>query len=269
MTVPPGSVLLGTVAIEPNRWGSIDRSGAPTTAVSEYLPDIARFGFDGIEVWERHLTEAPPEESQAVLDGEVPITIFNSYVSFDDPDPTTRDTVASWVRRARSQGVKFNVGNDPSLQTAYTERIATWLEALPPDVTLLCECHAGISIAEDPEIAAAVLSGAGPSDRVQAIIHTDEDPDRLRFRFDAYGDRISHVHVNYLGTEPGRPPTLYEVRSDLERKVALLESIGFRGSWTIEFVHGVFTESDRPEPLLAQAGEDLVVLREILGAPVS
>ena len=258
------TVLLGTVALEPNRWGTIDRSGAPTIDLAALLARIAAAGFDGLELWDRHLTQAAPSQSAAILSGPLPITVFNSYVGFDDPDPSARDEVATWVARAASLGVKFNVGSDPASQGVYAERIARWLAAMPPEVALLCECHDGISIAEDPEVAAAIFEVAGPADRVQAIVHTHEAPDHLRARFDAYGERITHVHVNFLDLHAGGAPVLADRRAELASKAELLTALGFEGSWTIEFVHGLLTDDDNAEQLLDQATHDLAVLREVL-----
>lgn len=255
--------LLGTVALEPNRWGTLDRSRRPVTTLSAWLPGIAEAGFDGIEVWEGHLTGADPDEAAAVLAGPVPVTILNSYVGFDDADPARRDAVASLVARAGSKGVKFNVGNDLAQQDAYAERIAAWSDSMPPGVTLLCECHEDISIAEDPAVAAAIFAAAGPPERVGAIVHTHEEPDLIKARFDAYGERITHVHVNFLAG--GGAPKLADERDRLEARAELLASLGFGGSWTIEFVHGALTDGDEPERLLAQAKDDLTVLREVLG----
>lgn len=240
------TVLLGTVALEPNRW----RRGEAID-LAPFLDDIAAAGFDGIELWERHL-------SDAVLAHPLPVTIFNTYASFDDADPARRRAVASAAEAAGAIGVKFNVGNDPSAVDAYAERVESWL---PPGITPLCECHAGISVAEDPALAAKLFAAAGPS--VGAIVHTHESEAHLRTRFAAYGERIRHAHVNFL--DEGRAPRLADRRDDLAATVALLRSLGFDGSWTIEFVEGTSTERDVPALLLAQAIEDLGVLREVLG----
>ncbi len=260
----PSEVLLGTVALEPNRWGLVDPSGRATIDVAALIPHLGQAGFDGLELWDRHLTQASPTQAAALVGGPLPLTIFNSYVGFDDADPTDRATVARWVAQAASRAVKFNVGNDPASERLYAERVAAWLEEMPADVALLCECHEGISIAEDPTVAARIFDAAGPADRVQAIVHTHESPDHLRERFDAYGERITHVHVNFLDVRGRGAPALQDVRGDLAAKVALLHGLGFRGSWTIEFVHGVLTDHDHPELLLEQATRDLAVLRDVL-----
>lgn len=257
------TILLGTVALEPNRWGLADPDAGATIAVSDWTLPAAAAGFDGLEIWERHLTEARDAEIARVLDGPLPVRVFNSYVSLDTDDDAERSAVSDWVRRSGATGVKFNVGNDPDQEAAYAERIARWLDGLPAPTRLLCECHAGISVAESPEVAARILTAAGPADRVQAIVHSNESDDHLRARFDAYGDRIGHVHVNHLDHDGG-PPPLAAIRDSVAAKAALLAGFGFEGTWTIEFVHGTLTDHDDPDRLMAQAIEDLAVLRAIL-----
>ncbi|UDY34208.1 sugar phosphate isomerase/epimerase family protein [Dermatobacter hominis] len=261
--VPAGAVLLGTVALEPNRWSTVDPSGAPSADLVAIAPQIAATGCDGLELWERHL---PPEpEAAATLLGALPpVLVLNSYVAFDRDDPAARDAVAARVRTSGARGVKFNVGADPALEEVYAERVADLLDRLPDDVVLLCECHEHISIAEDPTVAARILAAAGPAERVGAIVHTHESEAHLRARFDAYGDRIRHVHLNLLDPATMQAPALADRADDLGRTVALLRQLGFDGSWTLEFVEGVLTDHDEPGALVAQAAADLSVLREVL-----
>ncbi len=253
------------MALEPNRWRTVDPTGRATLALTDWLPAIAEAGFDGIEIWDRHLTEASADEADAILAGPLPISVFNSYVSLDEVAPGDRDAVSGWVARSGSRGVKFNVGNDAASESRYAERIAAWLEGLPDGAALLCECHHGISIAEDPAVARRIFEAAGPPERLQAIVHTHEEPDAIRARFDAYGERIRHVHVNFLDFQKGGAPPLRDERERLEARVALLDELGFSGSYCLEFVHGLLTERDDPEHLVPQAAEDLVLLREITG----
>ncbi len=257
------TILLGTVALEPNRWGNVDPSWGPTIAASEWFPRVAAAGFDGVELWERHLTAVPDAEVDRLTGSELPIAVFNSYAGFDEEEHDLRDEAARWIERVGAAGVKYNVGNDPDLETAYAERIARWVEQTADDVRLLCECHAGISIAERPAVAARIFEAAGSASRVQAIVHSGEEPDDIRARFDAYGDRIGHIHVNHLG-HPGGPPRLAEIRPELETTVELLGELGFDGTWTIEFVHGTGTEDDNADYLFERAVEDLAVLQELL-----
>jgi sugar phosphate isomerase/epimerase len=256
-------VLLGTVALEPNRWGTLDRSGRPTITLSDWLPAIAAAGFDGLEVWDRHLTAAPPAEVDAVLGGPLAVGVFNSYVSLDDEDDSGRSEVSQWAERARATGVKFNVGNEPGAEAVYAERITRWLATLPAAARLLCECHEGISIAADPTCARTIFEAAGPPSRLQAIVHTHEAADDLRARFDAYGERITHVHVNLLDETLHAPP-LRAARARLEATLTLLDELDFTGDYTLEFVHGLLSERDEPGALVEQAADDLAVLRDLL-----
>lgn len=257
-------VLLGTVAIEPNRWGTIRPDRSPQTRVGNWLGRIAALPVDGLELWEGHLTRVDPEEVAAILDGPLPIRILNSYVDFDAEDPSDRAEAAAWVERSGARGVKFNVGADPAAEGAYAERIAAWLDDLPPAVSAICECHVGVSITEDPATAARVFAAAGPPSRVQALVHTHDPPRLLAEKFDAFGDRITHVHVNHLDPSTMVHPRLSEVADELGATVELLGRLGFEGSWTLEFVAGLLTSRDHPAALIDQAADDLDVLHRLL-----
>jgi len=255
------TILLGTVAIEPNRWAAVDPSWAPTVSVADVLDRVQAAGFDGLELWEGHAVRVAAAEVGAIIAHPLPVTVFNSYVGFDDADATARTDAADWVRRLGCCAVKYNVGDQADQADAYAARIAAWIEQLP-DVRLLCECHEGISIAEDPAVAADLFDRAGPPERVQAIVHLGEDRDLTVRRFDHYGDRITHVHVNFLGQ--GAPP-LSQITDQVQARADLLRSRGFDGTWTIEFTHSVGSDDDRLEPLLESAVADLAVLREVVG----
>lgn len=257
------AVLLGTVAIEPNRWGTVHADRMPMCAVGEWADSIGGAGFDGIEVWDQHLTMASPTDVERIL-GTLSVPVFNSYASLDVADASERAFVADWVGRCGASAVKFNVGNDAAAERDYAERIAGWLELLPDTASLICECHEGISIAEDPIVAARIFDAAGPPERLGALIHTHESLDHLAERFDAYGDRIRHVHVNYLDVANRSVPALADRRTDLEASVSFLRSQGFTGTWTVEFVSGILSPDDHPEALMARAAEDVAVLRDVL-----
>jgi sugar phosphate isomerase/epimerase len=264
MSLTPGTVLLGTVALEPNRWATVDPSGAPLTEIAEWVTAIAAAGFDGLELWERHLP-VDPDAGATLLAGPLPITVFNTYVSFDDSDPAQRRAVAERVARCGSRAVKYNVGADPSRLDVYAERVRAWLDLLPSETAILCECHEGTASADNPAATARFFDAVGEAARVQAIVHTHEGADDLRAKFDAYGERITHVHVNYLDLSVMSAPPLADRQADLAAKAQLLDDLGFTGSWTIEFVHGLLTDGDEPGPLLDQAIADLPVLRGVPG----
>jgi sugar phosphate isomerase/epimerase len=266
MTMDPraptsAQVLLGTVAIEPNRWGMAKPDGAPVTVVSEWLDAIAAAGFDGLELWERHATWVDAGEVDKIAAGPIPVVIFNGYALWDDPDPGAREATAAWVRRFGATGVKFNLGNDPSARDAYVERLRRFHEQVDPSVRLLCECHEG-TLADDPAIAAGIFDAVASRERLQAIVHLHRKPHGVAAFMDGYGDRVGHVHVQLAEEGPDTDPAA--LADDLREGVELLRSFGFAGSWTIEFAYGRMTDHDEAGYILRWATRDLRALREAL-----
>lgn len=265
MSSTPSEIYLGTVALEPNRWGTVRPDRSPSTALAPLLGTIDSAGFDGLEVWENHLS-APisADDALAVRSGPVPVKILNSYVSLDEADPGARTAVGELAAAVGATGIKFNVGNDAASAEFYAEQIEHWVRVLPDDISLLCECHEGISIAEDPAVAAKIFEAAGRPDRLGAIVHTHESADLIARRFDAYGDYIRHVHINFLDISGPRVPPIGEVADRLGHVATQLRERGFNGTWTLEFVDGILSERDTPDELLAQAVADLDIVREVL-----
>ena len=89
------STYLGTVLLEPNRWAG-DRS--PAIRISEWGGRIASAGFDGIELWEKHVSMASVQEQAALRAGPLPITIFNSYAPMGAEGETARQQAAGFAR---------------------------------------------------------------------------------------------------------------------------------------------------------------------------
>lgn len=249
-------IQLGTIVLEPNRWFGVTQDRWGTTLVSEWLDAIAAAGFDGIELWESHFRDAEPSEQQAILDHPLPIAVYNTYVSFDDDDDHERQAAAELITRTGAPKVKWNTGaeRDEEALDAYGHRLERWAQTLP-GVELVCECHDG-SAMDDPGAAARVLAAGS-----NALFHTHDDVDLIRAKFEAYGDRITHVHVNHLFTGS---PRLADIRDELATKIGVARALGFDGTWTLEFVHGTGGDNDHPAAMLAQATEDLAVLRELL-----
>lgn len=256
----PGAVLLGTVALEPNRWGLRSPDREPLLRTADWLAAAERAGFDGIELWEHHATRAGEDEVARLAASPLPLSIFSTYASLDAEDDAARNAVADWVARLGCPAVKFNVGNDAGAVGAYGERLGRLAEKLPAGTRLVCECHGG-TVAEDPAVAREILGAVGGADRLQALVHLGDDIDVLDAAFGALGERIRHVHVNFL--RRGAPP-LAEIEDDLRARVERLAANGFAGSYTIEFVNGVGTERDEPPALVEAAIRDFATLRAVL-----
>jgi sugar phosphate isomerase/epimerase len=256
------AVLMGTVALEPNRWGAISPDRRPHLRAAEWVGRAEAAGFDGIELWEHHATLADDDDLARIESSALPVAILNSYVSFDDESDAAREAVAGWAGRLRCIGVKFNVGNDPTCIEAYIARLRRFADHLPQQTCLVCECHAG-TVAEDPPTAKRILEAIGTPERVQALVHLGDDPAHVASMFEALGHRIRHVHVNFL--KQGAP-VLAEISSDVRERIGQLRRHGFEGSYTIEFVNGVGTSRDTPSELVDVATRDLVTLRDALSA---
>ena len=263
-----GQIHLGTVAIEPNRWGLAEPGGLPLIRVSEWLPNIAEAGFDGLELWERHARSVPDEELDALLASEVPIRILSCYTSWDEPDDADRVETAAWIERVGAQGVKFNVGSDPDSIAAYTERLRRFEAEVPDGARLLCECHFG-TVAEDPNVARDMFDAIADADRLGAIVHVHPMArDEWSEPLSVLGDRVRHVHVQVA--EVPQSTTAAELSEVLRPAAEAISAASPTATWTIEFSHGMWgfgrddAEFDNPAYILQSAQRDLEALRAAL-----
>ncbi len=263
-----GQIYLGTVAIEPNRWGLAEPGGHPMVRVSEWLANIAEAGFDGLELWERHARSVPAEELDALLASEMPIRILSCYTSWDEPDDADRAETASWIERVGAQGVKFNVGSDPDSIADYTERLRRFEAEVPESARLLCECHFG-TVAEDPEVARTMFDSIADADRLGAIVHVHPGArDEWSEPLGVLGNRVRHVHVQVA--EYPQSTSAAELSEVLRPAAEAISAASPTATWTIEFSHGMWgfgrddAEFDNPAYILQSAQRDLEALRAVL-----
>ena len=89
-----------------NRWGAISPDRSPTLTTSEWLTQAAEAGFDGAELWENHAMLASEDELRALRGSRLPLSIWSSYASFDDPDdaPPAAMAAAMSDKRHGQQG---------------------------------------------------------------------------------------------------------------------------------------------------------------------
>ncbi len=263
----PHRILLGTVAIEPHRWRA---DLPPLIRASAWAGRARQAGFDGLELWQRHFTEADPAEQAVLAAQPEPLEIFNAYPSFEDtPEAAaTRERIAAAIRTTRARAVKFNLGTKPALRADYLRTFAAWAATLPPDITLLNECHGG-DIADKPA-AARALHDELALPNLAVIVHAfSTDEAELRAWFDTFGPAVRHVHVQHR-----HPDGLWRrLDADPARNAArarLLRELGFTGTLTTEFSDGVAwgrpnpAREENPEALFAAATADLAFLRQHL-----
>ncbi|MCP1309312.1 sugar phosphate isomerase/epimerase family protein [Paenibacillus tyrfis] len=250
-------LYIGTILLERNRWAAERK---PSYAVSDWQERFREDGFDGMELWENHALLAD-EREQSALEASGSVAIVNSYIGFEDGDEAERkrEVAAALVKRLRAPAVKFNLGADPAQLPIYIANVKRWAELLPTECRILCECHPGTA-AEHPDAAAEMLRrlGDGP---FQVIVHPFYCTGELEDWFKKLGSAITHAHVQ-LRDEDNHFIGLSRRSELVKDRLALMKSMGFRGSFTLEFTEGVRVNEDR-EALYEAVLKDLQILRNI------
>ncbi len=247
-------IYLGTVLLEKNRW--VDGVRQPSLQVSDWAERIASDGFDGLELWENHAVLASDEERERLRALPVPVTLFNSYDRCEDETLAARRLAAETALALGAEGMKFNFGRIADRHERYVGNVAEWRAMLPDPFRFLCECHGGTTM-ENPERASAVFRDLG-REKYEVIIHGfGGADDGIRKQFACHGDRITHIHVCLSSDGPVPDETV-------RARVALLRSLGFVGSFTIEFTEGVGADDEEAETLYRHAVRDMKQLRRCL-----
>jgi len=251
-------IYIATVLLEKNRW----RPGkVPTFRVSDWGQRFREAGFDGVELWENHAALATEGELSALAEMACPVRIYNSYCSFDDTGAADRKRAAELATRFAAQGVKFNLGHDEEAIPTYQRNLESWRHELPEGCRLLCECHGG-TVLEEPERAKAILDPLAAG--LEIIVHAfAADDDSLGEWLATFGAAVTHVHAAASGGD-GRLARLADVKELVHRRIRRLLGAGFAGTLSVEFTQGVAREPEGQDELLANATDDLQVLREAL-----
>ena len=260
-------ILLGTILLEPHRWRA---DLVPLVRASEWVGRASVAGFDGIELWQRHYTDASPEEKAALENLPEPPAVFSTYISFQDTSEAAaqREEVAEAIRRTRASGVKFNLGTDSTKRAEYLRNFREWAATLPPGVELFNECHVG-DIADKPRAARQIFDELALPD-LGIIIHAFSiEPQGLNAWFEQFPTAIRHIHVQHRHDD-GLWYRLERAVADNTAKCQLLHHHGFCGSLTIEFTETVEwgrqnpTSEKNSDALFTHACADLKFLRENL-----
>ena len=252
-TLPP--VYLNTVLPEMNRWNK-DKNEL-TLKVSEWAQRFTDDGFDGLELWQYHATRVDDEEVEKIRTGPCPVKIFNAYCTTEPEEAEARKTIAELALSLGATGMKYNSGKNFDRHDLYIESLKEWRTHFPDEFRLMCECHRGSTMADVP-LANETLDKLG-REQFGMIIHgMDNNLETLNERFGAYGDRIQHIHGNLSKQGP------ISVEEAIER-VELLNSFGFKGTYSIEFTEGMRDRLTQEE-LYANAVRDLKVLKQALEA---
>ena len=214
-------------------------------------------GFDGLELWENHVTRADASEQAALQTLPLPVTIFNSYAPLGDDWEAGRQKAAGHAGELGAKALKFNVGAKPALLASELRVARAWAANLP-GVELLCECHADTAL-EDPAVAAQALADYP---EIGVIVHPFSCAD-LPGWFRQLGARIRHAHVQIVDAQ-WRRWRLRDQAALVRERLAILREAGYRGSFTIEFTAGVGVAPEDRAALFAAASDDLLFLRDEL-----
>ncbi len=247
-------IYIGTVLLEKNGWLRTER--VPSVVISDWTKRIKEEGFDGIELWQNHALLASEEEQQKLVASPSPIKIFNSYARSETEAIEERQKSVQFSKLFNSEGMKYNFGRNAELHEEYTLNAISWRSMLPPQFRFLCECHGGTTM-QTPAQASETFKKMG-RENYEVIIHgfggSDEE---VKDAFAFHSDRITHIHSNI-----SLKVTLDE--SVVQQRVDLLRSLGFNGSFTIEFTEGINSENENAETLFQNAVRDQKILRRCL-----
>lgn len=250
------SIYIGTVCLEPTRWGSRQ----PSFAVSDWLKRFEADGFDGVELWEFHYLAADEAEQERLVAAAAPVAIYNSYVGFADEDAEARAKAAEVIARLQAKAVKYNLGGEATKLNEYRRNLLAWAEQVPASCPLLCECHPG-TVLENVEDAVAFFKDFDP-ERFGVIAHVSGDAEALKPWFSGFHGRIQHLHVQMRG--PESDSTVPENRPPFDACFDVVKAHGYQGSVAIEFSRGIGRDEDM-ETIYRNACADLAYCREALG----
>lgn len=232
----------------------------PSFCVSDWSDRIAGGGFDGIELWENHYLQAGDDEREKLRRSARLPVIFNTYAGFSDSpdDVAARARAADAAADLRAIGIKYNLGREPARLAEYRRNLLSWARALPESCRPLCECHPG-TVLEKLEDAVAFFADPELS-RFSVISHVSGDADAVKACVDAWGGRLTHLHVQLREPEQANP----DGRARLAACAGVLRSGGFDGSASIEFTRGM-GKNERIETIFDEAIADMRAFREAWG----
>ena len=252
---------IGTVLLEKNRWAA---GQTPSFKVSDWVPAFAKAGFHAIDLWANHALKADKEEIERLKSSQLPISVLNSYVAFDDGCEDAQDMITQMAISLNAQSIKYNVGHSVADKDTYLKNLRAWRERTPRNIRLICECHPG-TIIEEPAAARAFFDTAQLENHAIIIHPFNISADRLHEWCFLFPEdiRLSHLQMRAQRDSESEIQTFDSNAKLVREAVQLLTKHGYSGDFTFEFTGGIRSEHESPETLFNNALKDIELFREL------
>jgi len=258
MPIPQNEIYLGSILFEKNCWTQ-DRE--PSIQVSEWLERIAKDGYDGIDLWSKHVWKATPDEQTRLEQAATQIKLFNGYAFLEPDDLAQQDRDAQFAKQLECQALKYNVGPNPAKRDTYLEQIRAWRTRIPHHITMICECHIG-SIVDTPETAKSFFEEAKLTNH-GLMIHPFVPFGRVGDWLETFGPQIQHAHIQTRDSDD-RMAQLTEDLPRVREAISIMKSHDYKGNYTLEFTKGSGIPTENAEDLYTRALQDRATLRDLL-----
>ncbi|MFO7535462.1 MAG: TIM barrel protein [Kiritimatiellia bacterium] len=276
-------VILGTIALEPNRWTG---KRNPRFSLLELLPLVKEAGFDKLEVWQWHVSGGYVRDMREARtradDLGVTFPYIGVYPSFVLEGPEGREEErlrADILDKAEILGtsaLKIMLGSGlkgsaaTADQVALTaERFGNWYRAARArDISLAAELHSN-TLFDPVECGIAFMNQFPELDFSICYQPYDfADTANALALADRFAGRISHMHL--LAPRPkeegGRYALLEEARLDYRTLIPHILRRNPTATMTLEFVKECV--QDNPsfdlQPVLANARLDALFVERVL-----
>lgn len=275
--------ILGTIALEPNRWTAFKE---PRTDLLAMLPQIRQAGFDQLELWQNHIALRPLSAVRALKakGDELGVTFayIGVYPVFVASGPEAREQEriqADLLDKADLLGTRrlkimLGTGLSGSKATAAqvsltAERFGVWYRAaLARGIRMCVELHGGTLF--DPVEVGEQFLRDHPEFEVTICYQPYDfyDTDRALALADRFAGRISHVHLQSpVPRDRGRQYDLLESGSlDYRRLLPHILRHNREATMTLEFVKDCIQEGAHFDvaPVLANARRDADFVEALL-----
>lgn len=248
--MPMPSILLNTIALDPNRWTAAKQ---PFTHLETVLDRVVASGFRQLEVWQYHLSTLDAAATDALvaemrrLGVTAPIVgIYPALHLEGEARKRQWNELARTIERAQrlgATGVKMFAGrlgtadagrDDIERSVVFARRLADL--AGSHGMTLIAETHPD-TLCDSVEATRLFLDAVG-DDRLRICFQPFDftRTDRTLSDYHALSERVVHIHLQ--GRRNEEMSLLEEADIDYDDVLTMVAMSGFDGALSIEFVKG-------------------------------